>query len=173
MKNFIKFFSVIAMLCCSMVSQAAESEATTTDREFIEMQTSLNAIMVAVVDWSAHEIWEAGYADLMTGRNWLTVKQYATELLVSGTLVSLGGTSATDQAWVANPVWQEWSARMIEDTKAALIAIEAKDQRALQDAGNRLVDTCEGCHAVFKPEVPSEGIMHIPHHDYGDPLSIR
>jgi hypothetical protein len=48
----------------------ASSEITTTDREFIGMQTSLNAIMVAAVDWSAHEVWEAGYAETLKGRNW-------------------------------------------------------------------------------------------------------
>ena len=73
-------------------SLAGAAEPTKTDREFIEMQTSLNAIMVAMVDWAAHEIWEASYAETMTGRNWLTTKQYAVELLAAGTLVSLGGT---------------------------------------------------------------------------------
>ena len=81
--------AVVATLGVGLNALAAD--ASKTDREFIEMQTSLNAIMVAVVDWSAHEVWEAAYAETMTGRNWLTVKQYATELLASGTLVSLGG----------------------------------------------------------------------------------
>ena len=97
----------------AIMSNAISAEATSTDREFIEMQTSLNAIMVAVVDWSAHEVWEAAYAETMTGRNWLTAKQYATELLAASTLVSLGGTGRADMAWVKDPKWQEWTARMI------------------------------------------------------------
>jgi hypothetical protein len=31
--------------------------------------------------------------------------------------------------------------------------------------------TCEGCHDAFKPDLPTEGIMHVPHHEYGDPLA--
>ena len=147
------------------------TETTRTDREFVEMQTSINALMVAVVDWAAHEVWEAAYADTLTGRNWLTVKQYATELLVSGTLVSLGGTGRSDMAWVNTPEWQVWSMKMIDDTKVVLEAIEAQDQEALVMAGERLLGTCEGCHAVFKPSLPTEGIMHVPHHEYGDPLA--
>ena len=150
---------------------AVANEPTTTDREFIELQTSLNALMVAVVDWAAHEIWEAGYAETMTGRNWLTAKQYAVELLASGTLVSLGGTGRADMEWVQSPAWQEWSGRMIADTQDALRAIEAQDQPALLAAGERLVETCEGCHTAFKPDLPTEGIMHVPHHEYGDPLA--
>ncbi len=164
--------SILFALVVTGISTAANTEEpTTTDRPFIEMQTSLNAIMVSVVDWSAHEVWEAGYADQLTGRNWLTVKQYATELLASGTLVSLGGTGRADREWVTNPAWQEWTAEMIEATKEALRAIEAQDQARLLTAGEGLVESCEGCHAAFKPNIPTEGIMHVPHHEYGDPLS--
>ncbi len=85
--------------------------------------------------------------------------------------MSLGGTGRADMGWVNDPVWQEWTARMIADTEAALRAIEAQDQEALLAAGESLVVTCEGCHEVFKPGIPTEGIMHVPHHEYGDPLA--
>jgi hypothetical protein len=153
-----------------MAPGAVAEKITTTDREFIEMQTSVNALMVAVVDWAAHEIWEAGYAESLTARNWLTTKQYATQLLASGTLVSLGGTGRADRTWVTNREWQRWSSRMIAETKESLIAIEAQDQEALLASGERLIGICEGCHEIFKPTLPTEGIMHVPHHDYGDPL---
>ena len=150
---------------------AYAEDPTTTDRKFIEMQTSLNAIMVASIDWAAHEVWESGYAETMTGRNWLTAKQYATQLLAAGTLVSLGGTGRADMIWVQDPAWQEWTSKMIADTKDALRAIEAKDQQALIKAGDNLVFACEGCHDAFKPNLPTEGIIHVPHHEYGDPLT--
>ena len=164
--------SIVLALLVAAPGAIAE-KATSTDREFIEMQTSLNALMVAAVDWAAHEVWEAGYAETMTGRNWLTAKQYATQLLASGTLVSLGGTGPADMSWVSNPEWQRWTSRMIQDTKEALRAIEAQDQEQLLAAGERLVGSCEGCHEIFKPSVPTEGIMHVPHHDYGDPLVVQ
>ena len=132
----------IALLLALLVAApgAIAQKATSTDREFIEMQTSLNAMMVAMVDWSAHEIWEAGYAETMTGRNWLTTKQYAIELLAAGTLVSLGGTGRADMGWVRDPEWQEWTAQMIAETKEALLAIEAQDQPRLLAAGEKLVE---------------------------------
>ena len=153
-----------------LVSVAFAQRASTTDREFIEMQTSINAIMVAVVDWAAHEVWEAGYAETLTGRNWLTVKQYATQLLASGTLVSLGGTGPADSTWVNNQEWQRWSARLIRDTQEILLAIEAQDQEMLQASGDKLLNTCDGCHEIFKPSSPTEGIMHVPHHEYENPV---
>lgn len=97
-----RFWVSFSFLTLSIISTANSNaaEPTKTDREFIEMQTSINAIMVAMIDWSAHEIWEAAYADTLTGRNWLTTKQYAVELLAAGTLVSLGGTGREDMNWV-------------------------------------------------------------------------
>lgn len=161
---------VMAMLSMGLYGVSFAAEPTRTEREFIEMQTSINATMVAVVDWAAHEIWEAGYAETMTGRNWLTTKQFAIQLLASGTLVSLGGNGKADMGWANNAEWQTWSAKMIQETERALVAIDAKDQAALKESGERLVDTCEGCHDAFKPDIPTEGILHVPHHEYGEPL---
>ncbi len=171
--NACKITSITLVLILAASNPVSAAEPTKTDREFIEMQTSINAIMVAVVDWAAHEIWEASYADTLTGRNWLTTKQYAVELLASGTLVSLGGTGRADMGWVRDPAWQEWTSKMIEESKEALAAVEAQDQDRLRASGERLVETCEGCHAVFKPDIPTEGILHVPHHDYAEPLSPR
>ena len=73
MTSLNRFTRNLRTLCCAgvltaftIVPGAIAQEPTSTDREFIEMQTSLNAMMVAMVDWSAHEIWEAGYAETMT-----------------------------------------------------------------------------------------------------------
>ena len=63
------------------------------------------------------------------------------------------------------PAWQEWAQRMTDGASAALAAVGNADQDALSDAGSVIVDSCVGCHEVFKPEAPTEGIMHIPHYE--------
>ena len=162
-------FAFLSLVIASATSSNA-AEPTRTDREFIEMQTSVNAIMVAMIDWSAHEIWEAAYADTLTGRNWLTTKQYAIELLAAGTLVSLGGTGRKDMEWAREQAWQVWTSQLIDESKRTLRAIEAQDKSRLRAAADQLVYICEGCHAAFKPDTPTEGILHVPHHEYGDTL---
>ena len=115
MSKFIpgRFKRLFVWLFCSLstialVTTAIAERATTTDRAFIEMQTSVNAIMVAVVDWSAHEVWEAGYAETMTGRNWLSAKQYATHYwrpeLWCHLAAPVGQTRIGDQCGVAKMV---------------------------------------------------------------------
>lgn len=55
---------------------------------------------------------------------------------------------------------------MTEAASASRTAIQNIDQAALRDAGQMLVDACEGCHRAFKPELPTEGITHVPHYDF-------
>ena len=161
----IRLFSLVivaglVILIGSRISMAQQSES-----PIVPLQTSINALMVALVDHSAHEIWEAGYAETLTGRDWQTVEQHATQLIASGTLISLGGTGGADHGWVVAPAWQESSQDLTDGALAALAAVEDVDQEALVDAGGQILDSCVACHEIFKPDTPTEGIMHIPHYD--------
>jgi len=135
------------------------------DAPLVPMEISINALMVALVDHAAHEIWEAASATTLTGRDWQGVEQHATQLVAAGTLISLGGTGRSDRGWVASPAWQEYSRELTDAALTALAAVKGFDQRALHEAGERIVDTCFGCHDMFKPDAPTEGLMHVPHYE--------
>lgn len=134
--------------------------------EHIPVATSVNALMVALIDHSAHEIWEAGSAATLTGQGWQNAEQHAIQLIASGTLVSLGGTGIADAGWASTPAWQEWSRSMTDAAQAALDAVYGRDQDALNEAGALLIDSCDGCHQTFKPELPTEGLTHFPHYEF-------
>lgn len=135
------------------------------DAEAVSLETSINAVMVALVDHAAHEIWEAASAQRLTGRDWQTVEQHAFQLVASGALISLEGTGSQDKAWVATPAWRDWAQKLTQSGLAALDAAQKADQRALRAAGEAIVDTCFGCHDAFKPDAPTEGLMHVPHYE--------
>ena len=135
------------------------------EQDYIPVPTSINALMVALVDHSAHKIWEAGAAETMTRRDWQVAEQHAIQLVASGTLVSLGGTGVADKSWVKAPAWQEWSRSMTDAALAALTAVQNVDQDALNGAGRRIIEACEGCHQAFKPDLPTEGLFHVPHYE--------
>ncbi len=131
----------------------------------VPVPVSINALMVALVDHSAHAIWDAGNAGTLSGRDWQAVEQHSIQLAASGSLISLGGTGGADTGWVASPAWQEWSRQLTARAMATHEAVESQDKMALVVAGSAIVDTCEGCHQVFKPDSPTEGILHVPHYD--------
>ena len=89
--------TALMMVCVSRLGVAQS------DANAVPLKTSINALMVALVDHAAHEIWEAGSAERLTGRDWQTVEQHAFQLVASGALISLEGTGPQDKAWVATP----------------------------------------------------------------------
>jgi hypothetical protein len=135
------------------------------DADPLALKTSINALMVALVDHAAHEIWEAASAETLTGRDWQTVEQHALQLVASGTLISLAGTGPQDAAWVTTPAWQDWARKLTDGGLATLDAVQKSDRRALHAAGQAIVDTCFGCHDTFKPDAPTEGLLHVPHYE--------
>lgn len=127
---------------------------------------SINASMVAIVDHAGHQLWrveQEGNAP-KTDADWANVLEHATQLAAGGALVRVAGPGVNDARWVAEPDWQKFAREMSDAAEAAIKAGEAKNLEALVAANGQLVQSCEGCHKAFKPELPSEGIVHTHAH---------
>jgi hypothetical protein len=131
----------------------------------IPLGISMNALMVAAVDHSAHVIWEGETESSLSDHDWQVLEQHALMLIGTGTLMSLPGNGPSDQKWVADPEWQAWSREYTDSAHAALAAVKSMDQDALAAAGDALVETCNGCHQAFRPDMATEGIAHVPHYE--------
>ncbi|HEY7763923.1 MAG TPA: hypothetical protein VIB38_02940 [Aestuariivirgaceae bacterium] len=143
-------------------SSAAQQGAARTP--FLSPSISINALMVAVVDDIAHNVWDGGNKDApLTAQEWNVVDEHSYQLQAVATLVSLGGTGEADRGWTVSPAWQEWSRKLRDAGVAVKGAAYNKSQMALRSAGDALLDVCEGCHKEFKPDVPTEGRMHVGH----------
>ena len=79
-------------------------------------------------------------------------------------MISLGGTGPADRGWALSPAWQEWSGKLSTVALDAKKATDTKNKVALRAAGDKLLETCLGCHKIFKPNAPTEGITHQPHY---------
>jgi hypothetical protein len=161
----VRGIAVVAAAASLAICAARFGAAQTEDAGPVAVRTSINALMVALVDHAAHEIWQAASAETLTGRDWQTVEQHALQLVASGALISLEGTGPRDKAWVTTPAWRDWARKLTDGGLAALDAVEKSDQRALHAAGQAIVDTCFGCHDMFKPDAPTEGLLHVPHYE--------
>ena len=126
---------------------------------------SINAEMVSLVDHAAHELWDVekeGHAPA-TDQDWEEVQHHAMQLQAAGTLITLGGTGQADPGWAKSPDWAMFARKLIEAAQSQASAAQAKNQEGLVKANGQLVEVCEGCHKEFKPELPTEGIVH-PHY---------
>lgn len=129
---------------------------------------SINAEMVTFVDHAGHQLWDVerpGNAP-KTDAAWANLEEHATQIAAAGALVSLAGTGVNDIDWTGSPGWQKWSRAMSDAGLAALNASQEKNMDALVAANGKLVEACEGCHKEFKPELPSEGIVHGHAHPF-------
>jgi hypothetical protein len=167
-KRAAKILALAALLGASaygMLGSAASLAQATAPPPYVAMPISINAVMVALVDQAAHEIWDGGNQDRdLTDREWLLIEQHALQLAAAGSVISLGGTGPADHGWMLSPAWQDWSRKLGTVALEAKQAVDAKSKVALRDAGDKLTDTCESCHKIFKPDLPTEGIMHQPHY---------
>jgi Cytochrome C' len=148
------------------VEQQTPAQPTATAQPSVMSPVSINAAMVAIVDHAGHQLWaveQKGRAP-KTDADWANVTEHATQLAAAGALIRVPGTGVNDVSWVASPGWQKWSRAMSDAAVAVLKAAEGKNLDALVAANGQLVDSCESCHKEFKPELPSEGIVHTHAH---------
>jgi cytochrome c556 len=123
---------------------------------------SINAVMVALVDHAGHELWEAerdGKAP-KTDAHWRRIEEHAVQLVAAGPAITVGGTGVSDGTWVKSPDWTKHAQALSDSALKAVNASKAKNLEALATVNRQLVDSCEGCHKQFKPELPTEGIVH-------------
>ena len=123
---------------------------------------SINAMMVALVDHAAHNLWEierAGKAP-KSDADWANVIEHAIQIAAAGAAITAGGAGPTDAVWAGNASWSAHAARMAEAGVAARKAADSKNLDAVIAANGQLVQTCEACHKEFKPALPTEGIVH-------------
>jgi hypothetical protein len=132
----------------------------------VTLNTSYNELMVAWIDNASHVLWDVekkGFAP-KNEADWIEVQDHAIQLAAAGTVIQLPGAGPRDAMWAAEDGWKT-NARLLSDAgKTAFAAARDRNLPALIEANGKLVQTCEGCHKQFKPELPSEGIAHQSPH---------
>lgn len=154
------------LACACSVEQPQSVQQASPQAPAVPPVVSINALMVALVDHASHELWDVekeGRAP-KTDAQWNEVEHHAIQLAGAGTLIALGGTGQADPGWAQSPLWKQFSQQLNEAGTAALSAARGKNVEALVKANSQLVEVCESCHKQFKPELPTEGIVH-PHEE--------
>jgi hypothetical protein len=123
---------------------------------------SINALMVTWIDNAGHVLWDVekkGFAP-KDEADWIELEDHATQLLAAGSLIQMGGTGQADPGWVRQVGGKTNAQALTAAALADLSAAKSRNLEAVIRANGDLVAACEGCHKAFKPELPSEGIVH-------------
>jgi cytochrome c556 len=141
---------------------APAPEADRTAQATVKHDISINAVMVALVDHAGHQLWNVeveGKAP-KTDADWENVQEHAVQIAAAGPAIAVGGNGPRDAGWVQTSSWQGYAQQMSNAGVAAMNAAESKDFNALVVANGQLVQSCVACHQEFKPDLPTEGIVH-------------
>lgn len=131
--------------------------------ETLKLPISINAAMVALTDHSADYLFAPGNGDMpRDDHDWDLVRSSAYDMALAGTVLQIEGTGAEDAAWVANPEWKKLAEDLtgLGQEAVNLSTEKSTDQAKWQALGDKLVQNCLACHEKFKPETPSQGILH-------------
>lgn len=123
---------------------------------------SINAAMVGLVDHAGHALWQAereGHAP-RTIDDWQELEDSAVQLASGATVIALGGAGPADAGWANLPDWRTFSRQLRDAALRARTAAQSKNLEALVKANGDIVDACEACHKAFKPQLPTEKIVH-------------
>jgi hypothetical protein len=131
---------------------------------------SINAVMVGLVDHAAHNLWDVEVEGRApdTPEDWEVVAEHAIQVAAAGPAITAGGSGPTDRTWVASEAWHGYAQQMSDAGVAAWNAARSQNFDALLKANGEVLNACIGCHREFKPELPSEGIVHGHAHDTGN-----
>jgi hypothetical protein len=130
----------------------------------IDPLVSINQVMVGLVDHSAHHLWDLGRSGAApeTDRDWTEVEHHAIQLAAGASWIATGGAGQADAGWVRQLPWKRYASQVNDEAIAALEAAKARNLEAVLAAGDAIIEACEGCHREFKPDLPTEGVVH-PH----------
>lgn len=121
------------------------------------LPVSLNTVMVALINHAADPIWVAAWRSPESDADWRQLERMAVQLEVGGALLKMPGIGPNDLEWATNPDWQQWASALQQAGAQAAAAVRNRDMAAIAGAGDRIVETCEGCHITFKPDLPTGG----------------
>jgi cytochrome c556 len=130
------------------------------------LNVSINEVMVALIDHAGHNLWDVEQAGKApkTDAAWKNVSEHAVQIAAAGPAITVGGAGPRDAEWVKAPAWRMHAQQMSDAGLAALKAANTKNLPALIIANGQLVESCESCHKEFKPDLPTEGIVHAHKH---------
>lgn len=155
--------AALALQGCAQEAAEPETAAAEAAAHPGKLPVSINAAMVGLVDQSADYIWAMGNGDLpKDAHDWDQVRAASYDMILGGYVTKIPGTGEFDEQWTAEENWQQMADELTKIGEDALPLAEAQstDVEAWRALGNRLIDNCENCHNAFKPDIPSQGIMH-------------
>lgn len=155
--------TAVALLAGCQSKTADTSGATSSHPGLTELPVSINAAMVALTSQAADYLFAPGNGDMpKNDRDWGLVQNAGYEIMLAGKVMQVPGTGQFDAQWVVEDEWVKLANELTDIGSEAekLAGEKSTDREKWRAIGDKLVQNCLACHERFKPETPSQGILH-------------
>jgi hypothetical protein len=105
---------------------------------------TVRQVMLGIVKPTSDVVFKFQCAPPKTDEEWATLQNNA--LAETGNLLLLPGRAKD------NGEWTKTAKALVETGSRAFKAANAKDAKALEVIGDKIDETCEGCHAKYLPK---------------------
>ena len=112
---------------------------------------SLHEWMKAVIDPAANAFWAAGN-DAPEGETAAAAALRWTAAAAAAVTLETEGRKLAALPFALGGDWDRYAKVMVEAAVDGRKAAEARDTEAAFEAGGRLYEACEGCHAKYSPD---------------------
>jgi mono/diheme cytochrome c family protein len=102
-------------------------------------------LMQKIVAPNADVVWHVAMTPPKDDKEWTAVQNSALTLAEAGNLLMIGSRSKDQGKWI------KAAQALIDSATVVFHAAEAKKTDELNEAGDRLVRVCAGCHRQYKP----------------------
>ena len=150
------FISGIGFVIAGERTARAATPATVATAVETAPVASIKQIMIGITNPAAMVVYEAvgtkstaaGIEEIApkTDEEWAKVGSAAAAVIESGNLMLMGSRAIDKGDWV------KMTHAMMDQGKAAMKAVEAKDKDKIVEAGGELNTTCDNCHARYSRE---------------------
>ncbi|MCG8412821.1 MAG: hypothetical protein MI746_01265 [Pseudomonadales bacterium] len=140
---FYKKFALMVATALTLVAGVSGAQ--------LEPQLTVKEIMNAIITPTTGTIW--GAYQLQTEAEWQEVENAALSVIAAANLLSAGGAGEGEVAVAEEADWQSYNQQMLDAARQVLVAVAAKDEEALFNAGNdALYPPCESCHQQYQQQ---------------------
>ncbi len=135
--RFVRVSGVLFLFCAGeAMAQAPAFQPVGTVRQ----------VMLGIVKPTSDVVFKFQFDPPKTAEEWATLQNSALNLAEAGNLLLLPGRAKDKGDWTKN------AKALIDTGSQAFKAANAKDSKGLEEIGNKIDDTCEGCHAIYLPK---------------------
>jgi hypothetical protein len=145
----------VVVLNFSLLTACSQQETSAAN---LRLPISINEVMASLINHSADPIWVAAWRNLQSDTEWRELEHLAKQLEIGGALLSISGTGPMDEQWTSNADWRNFATQLSQAAGRAANAARSRDVQLVAKSGDEIVDICEACHLVYKPDLPTMNI---------------